>query len=144
MTQPNTKLVNLELNYELSEAEAKDLKTKELGVSNITRNLINQAFTGNYAQPGVGEKTAKQWRSIRRALDHAIEEDKVNFVIFSLSDFDAVYDEVYKCLFNPMLARYAPYFYDELDIVKRRSNDEETVTQDSMKINKPSELKAAN
>ena len=140
--QPNTKLVNLELNYELSDAEENELKVKELGVSNITRNLINQAFTGNYAQ-GMDEKTAKQWRSIRRALDHAMEEDEVGFVILASSDFDAVYDEVYKCKYNPMLARYAPYFYDELDIVKRRTSEEEQVTQDSTKVNTPS-LKAAN
>jgi len=129
--QPNTKLLNLELEYELSEAEIKDLKANEVGVSNVTRNLINQAFTGNYAQ-GMEDKVSQQWRSIRRALDYAIDEEKAGYVIFSSLDFDAVFDEVHKCKFNPMLARFEPYLSDELKIVKQRSNEEEEKIQNDM------------
>lgn len=129
--QPNTKLVNLELNYELSKAEEKDLNPDEKGVSNITRNLVNQAFTGNYAQ-GMEDKISKQWRSIRRVLDYAVEEEKTGFAIFSLSDFDSVYDEVHKCKYNPMMARFEPYLSDELNLVKHRSNEDEEKVQDDM------------
>jgi len=134
--QPNTKLVNLELDYELSAAEDKDLVPKKGenagSVANITRNLINQAFTGNYAQ-GMDDKTAKAWRVIRRVLDHAIDSDegRSRYALFSSSDFDRIYEEVYNCKYNPMMARFVPYFYDELDIVKRRSDEEESVVQDA-------------
>jgi len=124
-----TKLVNLNLDYELNKVEKEDLKE----MTGVTRNLISQAFQINYQQ-GMDSKVAKSWRQIRKAVDKAIEDDKCGFVIFSMSDFETVYDEVLKCRYNPMMARFAPYLYDELDTVKQRSDEDEEKEQKSMEV----------
>ena len=124
--QPNTKLINLELDYELNKAEKEGLES----IVNITRNLVNRAFSTNYSS-GMDDKTSKLWRSIRRVLDGAIDKN-VGFALFSSSDFDVVYSEIYKCKFDPMMARFVPYLYDELDLVKNRSKEDEEKVQDEM------------
>ncbi len=125
----HTKLLMLKLDYELSDTESKGL-AEEGGSAVLTRNLINNAYQLN--NQTMGPKVAKQWRSVRKLLQEAVEETKVGFVILSSSDFDSIYDEVYKCKFNPSLARLAPYLYDELDIVKQRSAEDEEKVQEEM------------
>jgi len=122
----HTKLLMLELDYELNDEEKKGLESTSL----LTRNLINNAYQLN--NQTMGAKMSRQWRSVRRLLHEAVEDTKVGFVILSSSDFDSVYDEVYKCKYNAGLARLAPYLYDELDIVKNRSIEEEEKVQREM------------
>ncbi len=120
------KLLMIELDYELTEEENKGLQG---GTPILTRNLVNNAYQLNY--PTMDDKMAKQWRSVRRILREAIE-DKQGFIILSSSDFDSLYDEVYKAKFPAGLAQISPYLYDELDIVKRRSIEEEEKVQKEM------------
>lgn len=122
----HTKLLKLELDYELTEEEKKGLESTSL----LTRNIINNAYQLN--NPNMDSDMSKQWRSVRRLLQEAIEDTKAGFIVFSSSDFDSLYDEVYKCKFPAGLARLAPYLYDELDIVKNRSIEEEEKVQKEM------------
>lgn len=130
----NERLLNLEIDYELTkEEEGNDSST-----SKITRNLINSAFHTNY-RDGMDDKVSRLWRNIRRSLDSAIDS-KTGFALFSVSDSETVYKEVYACKYNPMLSRYAPYLYDELDIVKTRSvEDEEKVQEEHKALHTKSE-----
>lgn len=123
----NEQLLKLEIDYELSDEEKGDDST----IAKVTRNLINIAFTTNYRE-GMDDKISRLWRNIRRSLEDAINSN-AGFVIFSRSDFETVYKEVYDCKFNPMLSRYAPYLYDELDIVKTRSPEDELKVQEEYK-----------
>ena len=127
MSAAYTKLLNLELDYDLKEPEKEGLESSSF----ITRNLINQAFQTNY-RDGMDDKIARQWRVIRKLLDISVENEKNGYVIFSSSDFDTIYEEIYKCQYNPMMARFAPYLYDELDKVKHRSIEDEEKEQESM------------
>lgn len=122
----HTKLLMLELDYELTEEEKKGLESTSL----LTRNLINNAYQIN--NPNMDSKMSRQWRSVRRLLQDAVEDTKAGFIIFSSGDFDSLYDEVYKCMFPAGLSRTAPYLYDELDIVKNRSIEEEEKIQREM------------
>jgi len=121
----HTKLLLLEIDYELSETESKDLESTSL----LTRNLINNAYQEN--NPRMGEKIAKQWRSVRKMLEEAIEK-KLGYVIFSPADSDSVYEQVYKAEYVAAQARLSPYLLDELDITKHRSPEEEEKVQKEM------------
>ncbi len=122
----NEKLLRLEIDYEAAEEE----KGVEPNLAGVTQNLINIAFQTNY-QKGMDEKISRVWRNIRKALEEAVDS-KCGFVLFSRSDFDTVYKEVYACLFSPMLSRWAPYLYDELDIIKTRTPEAELKIQKEM------------
>ena len=122
----NERLLNLEIDYELSKEEKGDDTT----TAKITRNLINVAFHTNY-RDGMDDKISRLWRNIRRSLEDAVES-QAGFVLFSVSDSETVYKEVYACKYNPMLSRYAPYLYDELDIIKTRSPEDEAKIQRDM------------
>jgi len=121
------KLLMLELDYELSAEEMKNVKN---GTAPLTRNLINQAYQTN--NPQMDAKTSRQWRSVRRVLNEVIDDKKMGFALFASSDFDSVYDEVYKARYSGGQAQIAPYLLDELDIVKNRSNEEEEKIQKEM------------
>lgn len=121
----NERLLRLEIDYELTEEEkGKD----DSSVPKVTRNLINIAFTSNYRE-GMDDKISRLWRNIRKSLDDAIDS-KAGFVLFSVSDSETVYKEVYDCKYSPMLSRYAPYLYDELDVIKTRSPEDEKKIQE--------------
>ena len=122
----NEKLLKLEIDYEAAEEE----KGVEPNLAGVTQNQINIEFKTNY-RDGMDEKMSRVWRNIRKALEEAIDS-KAGFVLFSRSDFDSVYKEVYACKFNPMLSRWAPYLYDELDIVKTRTPEDEIKIQEEM------------
>lgn len=122
----NDRLLKLDIDYE-SDPEEKGI---EPNLPGVTSNLINIAFQTNY-RDGMDDKTSRVWRNIRKALEDAIDS-KAGFVLFSRSDFDNVYKEVYACKFNPMLSRWAPYLYDELDIIKTRTLEDEIKVQEEM------------
>ncbi len=129
----NTKLLVLELDYELKDSERTDTAGKTIPYAQVSRNLINMAFQINHAQ-GMDSKTAKTWRSIRKQLESAIDDGK-NYVILSQSDSDAIYDEVYKCKYEPSQSMISPYLCDELDKVKNRSAaDEDTLQEEILKL----------
>jgi len=116
----NTKFMVLNLDYELKDEERSDTAGKITPYSFVTRNLINIAFQQNYVS-GMPDKTALIWRSIRRQLNSAIEDDKKDYMILSESDFNTIYDEVHKCNYLPPQASISPYLTDEVDKVKNRS-----------------------
>ncbi len=122
-----TRLLQIEIDYELKDESRRDTDGKINPYSFLTRNLINIAFQQNHAQ-GMERKTRRVWRTIRKQLEQAIEVEKKDYVILSQSDFDQIYDEVTTCKFVPNNAVHAPYFEDELDKTKARSEaDEERV-----------------
>ncbi len=123
----HTKLLNLELDYDLREAEKEGLKSSSF----ITRNIINIAFQTNYEQ-GMSDKVSRLWRIIRKVLDDAVDVTECGYALFSASDFENVEQEVYKCKFSPAMARFVPYLLDELDFVKRRSDADEVKLQNDM------------
>ncbi len=120
----NDKLLRMEIDYESDKDE------KNPNLSGVTRNLIMLAFQTNYSS-GMDDKMSRIWRNIRKVLDEACDE-KTGFVLFSSSDFDTVYKEVYDCKYLPMMSRWAPYLYDELDIIKTRSPEDEQKIQAEM------------
>lgn len=123
-----TKLLKLEIDYELKDESRRDKDGKINPYSFLTRNLINAAFQQNHAQ-GMERKVRRTWRSIRKQLDQAIDVEKKSYVILPESDFSQLYDEVTKCNYVPSNAVHSPYFEDELDVVKARSEAEEEKVQ---------------
>lgn len=130
----NTKLVILNLDYELKDTERSDGAGNITPYSNVTRNLINIAFQQNHTQ-GMDAKIARIWRSVRKQLDSAIDDEEKNWIIFAQSDFDSIYDEVYKCKYLPAQSIITPYLCDELDKVKHRGEiDEERLQRETLKL----------
>lgn len=134
----NTKLLVLELDYELKDAERSDDAGNITPYAAVTRNLINMAFQQNHQPPvaqGMDNRTAKAWRSIRKQLDSAVDDDKKGYLLLAESDFDSIYEEVYKCKYMPAQALISPYLCDELDKVKHRSAaDEEKLQEGTLKL----------
>ena len=126
----NERVLVLGLDYDLKDDERRQPpenpgeESKELvPYRAVTRNLINHAFTTNH-QKGMDSNTAKQWRGIRRQIEKAVD-DKADYIYISDTDFQRIYDEIYKCSFVPQMAFLAPVLYDELDKIKNRSLDED-------------------
>ena len=113
----------INLNYGLPEENRIDPATGILASNGyVTRNLINIAFQTNYEQ-GMDAETSRQWKSIRDAVDTAINTGE-RYIILSLSDFNCVYSEIYACKFAPAQSMITPILFDELDIVKNRTQAE--------------------
>lgn len=123
----NEKLLVLNLDYEVREGE-KATEDPD-STAQLTQNLILLSFTLNYAVDGMDDKTSRVVRNIRRALNNAMDA-KRGYVLFSTSDSETIYKEVYDAKYNPMQSRWVPYLYDELDLIKNRSSDEELKLQE--------------
>lgn len=112
--------LTISLDYDMADEARRDRDTKEvLDYRTFTKILIEQAFMLNHRE-GMDSKTARQFRLISKALEKATD-DKLDAVEVSQTDFQTIYDEVYKARFVPAHAMIAPVLYDELDRLKARS-----------------------
>tara|TARA_Y100000310_G_C20646404_1_gene796875 strand:- start:1361 stop:1780 length:420 start_codon:yes stop_codon:yes gene_type:complete len=130
----------INLNYGLSDENRIDPATGiRATYGHVTRNLINIAFQTNYAQ-GMDAETSRQWKSIRDTIDTAIDAGE-GYIILSLSDFNCIYSEIYACKFAPAQGMITPILFDELDIVKNRTQAENDKIFEELEENR---IKAVN
>ena len=125
-----SRLLKLDLDYELRIDERMNARGETNPYHNVTRNLIDVAFQLNYEK--MDQQTARLWRALRRQLDHSIE-DGHDCVILSAYEFDALDKEIKGCNYPPGNALLATYLCDELDAVKARTNEQEAKVQDDQR-----------
>lgn len=120
------KCLQINLDYDLAETDQKDQEGTLIETVNqsITRNLIVGALQINHQK--MGAKLARQFRSIDKSLKKAIDT-KSDKILVSDSDFDTIYNELYSCEISPQLAYFLPILLDEVDKIKNRNAEEESI-----------------